>query len=159
MTVIYLAVSNVLFDMNTPCIVIIVNLTSKTLIFNKDIYLGSIYKYINISYIIIDITKAFIVVAATSTAVFKLFTATQKVAMLSSRYQRTSLTSTPFENSIPTISIEFIFILKIEAILIAEYITMFNPNLESILYTNDFLKLTSFTFINDAIYTIIVNII
>ncbi len=75
MTVIYLAVSNVLFDMNTPCIVIIVNLTSKTLIFNKDIYLNSIHKYIDILYIIIDMAKAFIAVAVTSIAVFEPFIA------------------------------------------------------------------------------------
>jgi len=69
----HLIVSNVFFDINTLCIVIIVNLTNKTFTFNKDTYLGSIYKYIDISYIIIDIAKTFTAVATTFTAVSKPF--------------------------------------------------------------------------------------
>ncbi len=74
-TTIYSVVFNVLLDISTLCIVIIVNLISKTLIFSKGICLGSIYECIDMLYIIIDMAKAFIIVATASTAVFKLFTA------------------------------------------------------------------------------------
>ncbi len=75
MITIYPAVFNILLDTSTLCIVIIINLINKTLIFNKDIYLSSIYKYIDILYIIIDIAKVFTAIVATSTTVFKPFTA------------------------------------------------------------------------------------
>ncbi len=72
-TTIYPIVLNILFDANTLYIVIIINLTNKTLILNKNICLDSIYKYIDILYIIINIAKVFTVVTTTSIAVFELF--------------------------------------------------------------------------------------
>ncbi len=75
MIVIYPVIFNVLLDASIFYIVIIVNPTSKTLIFNKDIYLSSIYEYIDILYIIIDITKAFIAVTIAFIAVFEPFIA------------------------------------------------------------------------------------
>ena len=79
--------------------------------------------------------------------------------MLGSRYQRTSLTSAPFENSISIINAEFTFILKIKVILITEYATKLNPNFKSTLYIDDLLKPTSSTSVNDIIYAIITNAI
>ncbi len=79
--------------------------------------------------------------------------------MFGFKYQRISLISTPFENGIFTIDVEFIFILKVEVILIVEYPTNPNPVFKFIFYINNILKTVSFTFINDTIYTIITNII
>ena len=73
MIVIYLAVSNILFDTNIPWIVIIINFTNKVFIFNKNIHLGIIYEYIDISYIIIDFMKVFTAITITSIVVFELF--------------------------------------------------------------------------------------
>ncbi len=70
---IYPIVPNVLFDTNTLWIVIIINLTNKAFIFSKSIYLGIIYEYVDIFYIIIDFIKVFITIAITSTVVFKPF--------------------------------------------------------------------------------------
>ncbi len=74
-TAIYPTVPNVLLDINTPYIVIIINLTNKTLIFNKGIRLSSIHEYIDTLYIIINMTKTFTAVVITSIAVFKPFIA------------------------------------------------------------------------------------
>ncbi len=79
--------------------------------------------------------------------------------MFGSRYQRTSLTSVLFENSIFAINVEFTFILKIEAILIVKYTTKFDFNLEFISYIDNLLKLASSISVNDTIYTIITNAI
>src|SRR6266699_2502947 len=79
--------------------------------------------------------------------------------MLGFRYQRTSLTSALFENGIFVMNVEFTFTLEIEAILIVEYITRSNPNLESTPYADNLLKPASFTSVNDAVYTITVGII
>ncbi len=76
MTVTHPAVLNVLLDINTPYIVIIINLINKTLILSKSTRLSSIYECIDISYIIIDMAKAFIAIVTASTAVFKLFITT-----------------------------------------------------------------------------------
>ena len=73
MTTIYLTILNVLLDINTLHIVIIVNPINKTLIFSKGIHLNSIHECIDISYIIIDITKAFIAIVTIFTAVFEPF--------------------------------------------------------------------------------------
>jgi len=73
-TIIYPAIPNTLLDISILYIVIIVNPINKTFTFNKNIYLGSIYKCIDILYIIINITKAFTAVAIAFTAVFKPFT-------------------------------------------------------------------------------------
>ncbi len=73
MIAIHSTVSNALFDTNTPQIVIIINFINKVFIFNKSTCLGWIYKCIDISYIIIDIVKAFITFAITSITGFKLF--------------------------------------------------------------------------------------
>ena len=75
MTAIYPTVPNIFLDTNTLYIVIIANLISKTFTFNKGTRLGSIHEYIDTSYIIIDITKAFIAIATASITVSKLFTA------------------------------------------------------------------------------------
>jgi len=136
-----------------------VNFTSKTLILSKDIHLSSIHEYIDTLYIIIDIAKAFTAVAVASITVSKPFIATQKAAMLGSRYQRTSLTSAPFENGILTMNIEFTFIPKVEAILITKYATRLDFNLKSTFYTDNLLKPVSSISVNDIIYTIIVNTI
>jgi len=56
-------------------------------------------------------------------------------------------------------NVEFTFTLEIEAILIVEYITRSNPNLESTPYADNLLKPASFTSVNDAVYTITVGII
>ncbi len=159
MIAIYPAVPNVFLDTSTFYIVIIVNPTNKTLIFNKGMYLSSIHKCIDTLYIIIDIAKAFTAVVITFIAVFEPFTAIQKAVMLGSRYQRTSLASVPFENGIFTISVEFIFILKVEAILIAKHATRFDSNPKSIPCVNNLLKPASSIFVNDIIYAIIANAI
>ncbi len=75
MTAIYLTILNVLLDINILCIVIIINLINKTLIFSKGTRLDSIYECIDISYIIINIVKAFIAIVAASIAIFELFIA------------------------------------------------------------------------------------
>jgi len=62
-TAIYLAAIYAVLDSNTPKIAILTNLTKKCLEFNKNIRLGTIYKYVDIVYIIVDISKAFIIVA------------------------------------------------------------------------------------------------
>ncbi len=79
--------------------------------------------------------------------------------MFNFKYQRIFLTLISFENGILAIGVEFTLILKIEAILIAEHIINFNSVFEPTLYINNLLKTASSIFINDAIYTIIVNII
>ncbi len=79
--------------------------------------------------------------------------------MFGSRYQRTSLVLILFENGIFAINVEFTFTLEIEVILIIKYVTRFDSNLKSISYVDNLLKPTSFTFVSDAIYAIIVNVI
>ncbi len=161
MTVIYLVVLNVFFDANTLRIVIIVNLTNKVFTFNKSIYLGIIHEYIDIFYIIIDFTKAFIAIITTSIIVFELFIIIQKEVVFGFRYQRISLVLISFENNILAINVEFIFILKTKVILIAKYITRTNLYFDSefILYINNLLKLTFSISISNIIYTIITDII
>ncbi len=56
-------------------------------------------------------------------------------------------------------SVEFIFILEIEVILIVKYTTRFDFNFKFILYINNLLKPIFFISINDTIYTIIANVI
>ncbi len=135
MIAIYSAVFNIFFDTNISQIIIIINSTNKAFIFNKNIYLGSIYKYIDILYI----------------------------TMFSSRYLRVSLTLTSFQNDILAINVEFTFIPEVEVILIIEHVIDLNfnlcPDLESTFYTDNFLKLTFSTSVNNVIYTIIANII
>ncbi len=76
MITIYLVVFNVFFNVNILRIIFIINSISKALTFSKGICFGTIYKYIDIFYIIIDFTKTFITIAATSTTISKLFITT-----------------------------------------------------------------------------------
>ena len=73
MTVIHPAVFNALIDANIPRIILMINPTNKALTFNKGTCLGTIYKYIDISYIITDFIKAIIAIAVTSTTVSEPF--------------------------------------------------------------------------------------
>jgi len=75
MIVTHLTISNTLFNVNIPRIILMVNPINKALTFNKSIYLNTIYKYIDISYIIIDFIKVITAIAVTSTIIFKPFTA------------------------------------------------------------------------------------
>ncbi len=65
MITIHPTVFNILFDINTPWIVIMINLINKAFIFNKNIYLGIIHEYID--------TKTFTIIITTSTIIFELF--------------------------------------------------------------------------------------
>ncbi len=56
-------------------------------------------------------------------------------------------------------NVEFILILEVEAILIAEYTTRLDSNLKSTFYIDNLPKPVFFIFINDIIYTIIINVI
>ncbi len=64
-TTIYPTVIYTILDNNTLKIVILANPIKKRLEFNKNIQLGTIYKYINTMYIIIDIIKAFVIITTT----------------------------------------------------------------------------------------------
>src|SRR6266699_2593419 len=55
----------IVLDNNTPKIAILMNPIKKYLEFNKNIRLGTIYKYIDTTYIITDIIKAFVTVTTT----------------------------------------------------------------------------------------------
>ncbi len=158
-TVIYPAISNVFLDINIPRIIIMVNPTSKVFILNKGICLGSIYKCINILYIITNITKTFTVVVIASTTVFELFTIIQKAVMFGFRYLRVLLISALCQNDILGMNTEFIFMLKVKVILIAEYVVDPNldlcPDFESIFYINNFLKPASFIPVSNTIYIIL----
>jgi len=79
--------------------------------------------------------------------------------MFGFRYQWTSLTLILFENDIFAIDVEFIFILKVEIILIIEYAINLDPVFEPTLYIDNLLKIAFFISISDIVYTIIVNII
>ena len=74
MIIMHPVVFNAFLDISTLYIVIIVNFTSKILIFNKSIYLDLIYEYIDTLYIIINITKTFIIVVIAFTTISELFT-------------------------------------------------------------------------------------
>jgi len=63
MTVIYPTAVHTVLDSNISKIAILMNLIKKRLEFNKNIRLGTIYKYIDITYIIMDIIKIFVVMA------------------------------------------------------------------------------------------------
>ncbi len=73
MIVIYPAVPNVFFDMNILWIVVIINLINKAFIFSRDMCFDTIYKCVDISYIMINITKAFTTIVVASTTVSKPF--------------------------------------------------------------------------------------
>ncbi len=85
-TTIYLAVVHIVLDNNIFKIIILTNSTKKYLEFNKNIRLGTIYKYINITYIIIDIFNAFVVVATISFILSDPFSTVQKKTIFSNRY-------------------------------------------------------------------------
>ncbi len=161
MITIYPIVFNTLFNINTFQIVIIINLINKVFIFNKNICLSTIHKYINISYIIIDFIKIFITITAISITIFKPFTIIQIKAIFGFRYQYIFLTSTSFENDIFVINVEFILTLKTEATLIIKYTAKTNLyfNLEFTLYINNLLKSAFSISINDTVYTIITDTI
>ena len=73
MITIYLVVFNVFFNVNILRIIFIINSISKALTFSKGICFGTIYKYIDIFYIIINFTKTFTIIITTSTIIFELF--------------------------------------------------------------------------------------
>src|SRR6266699_4155673 len=62
-TATYPVVAYTVLDNNTPKIAILANPTKKRLELNKNIRLKIIYKYIDIVYIMIDISKVFDIVA------------------------------------------------------------------------------------------------
>jgi len=70
---IYPAVVYMVLDNNTLKIVILVNLIKKCLEFNKNIQLETIYKYIDIMYIMTDIIKIFITMTTTSSVLSDFF--------------------------------------------------------------------------------------
>ncbi len=72
-TAIYPIVVYIVLDNNTLKIAIFTNPIKKCLEFNKNIRLETIYKYIDITYIMIDIIKVFVVVAIVSSVFLNLF--------------------------------------------------------------------------------------
>src|SRR6266566_1562197 len=66
MTTIYPAAVYTVLDSKIPKIAILANPTKKRLELNKNIQLGTIYKYVDTTYIIADISKVFVVMATTS---------------------------------------------------------------------------------------------
>src|SRR6266566_7868095 len=65
-TAIYPTVVYTVLNNNIPRITIFTNPIKKCLEFNKNIWLKTIYKYIDIAYIITDIIKIFVVITTTS---------------------------------------------------------------------------------------------
>ena len=74
-TTIYLTVVYTVLDNNTPKIAILANPTKKRLELSKNIRLKTIYKCVNTIYIIIDISKAFVIMAIASSIFSDLFSA------------------------------------------------------------------------------------
>ena len=66
MTAIYPAATYTVLDSNILKIVILTNLIKKHLELNKNIQLETIYKCVDITYIITDIIKVFVVITTTS---------------------------------------------------------------------------------------------
>ena len=64
-TTIYLAVIYTILNNNIPKIAILMNSIKKRLKFNKNTQLRTIYKCVDIMYIITDITKAFVIITTT----------------------------------------------------------------------------------------------
>ncbi len=69
---IYLTTSNIILDSTTPKIVILVNLIKKALKINKDIYIATIYKYIDIIYFMINSFRVFVILTTALTAISEL---------------------------------------------------------------------------------------
>jgi|SRR6266566_6552304 len=72
-TATYPAVVHTVLNNNTPKIVILANSTKKCLELNKNIRLKTIYKCIDIVYIMTDITKAFAIIITTFSILSDLF--------------------------------------------------------------------------------------
>ncbi len=119
---IYLTVVHMVLKSNIFKIAILVNPIKKYLEFNKNIQLKTIYKCVDIVYIMTDIIKAFVIMAIASSILSDLFSTVQKETIFGNRYQNINFIIQPFKKDIelPIFGAEFIFILEIEAIFIVE---------------------------------------
>ena len=90
-TAIYLAVVYIVLNSNILKIAILVNPIKKYLEFNKNIWLKTIYKYIDIVYIMMNIIKAFVIITTASFVFSDLFSTVQKETIFSNRYQNVNL--------------------------------------------------------------------
>ncbi len=90
-TAIYPAVVYTVLNNNIPKIAILTNPTKKRLEFNKNIQLETIYKCVDTTYIITDITKAFAIMATTSFVLSDLFFTVQKKTIFDNKYQNVNL--------------------------------------------------------------------
>ena len=120
--VIYLVVVYMVLDNNIFKIAILTNSTKKHFELNKNIQLGTIYKYIDTTYIMIDIIKAFVVVTTAFFIFSDLFSTIQKKIIFNNRYQNVNFIIQPFEKGIelPVFGTEFIFISEIETMFIVK---------------------------------------
>ncbi len=123
MTATHLAVAHAVLDNNIPKIAILANPTKKRLELSKNIRLGTIHKCVDTTYIIADISKAFVVMATASSVLSDLFSAVQKETIFGNRYQNVNLIIQPFEKGIelPIFRAEFTLTPEIEAMFTAEF--------------------------------------
>ncbi len=114
---IYIVLNNNIFK-----IIIFTNPNKKYLEFNKNIRLETIYKYIDITYIITNIIKIFTIMATTSSIFSDLFSTVQKETIFGNRYQNINLIIQLFEKNIELLvfGAEFTFTPEIEAMFIIE---------------------------------------
>ncbi len=90
-TAIYPAVVYTVLNNNIPKIAILTNPTKKRLELSKNIRLKIIHKCTNTAYIIVDISKAFAIMATTSFVLSDLFFTVQKKTIFDNRYQNVNL--------------------------------------------------------------------
>src|SRR6266699_5941651 len=123
MTATYPAAAYTVLDNKTPRIAIFTNSTKKRLELSKNIRLETIHKYTDTTYIMADISKAFVAVATTSSVLSNPFSAVQKETIFGNRYQNVNLVIQPFEKGIelPIFRAEFTLTPEIEAMFTAEF--------------------------------------
>ncbi len=83
---IYLAATYTVLNNNILKIAILTNSTKKHLEFNKNIQLGTIYKYVDTMYIITDITKTFTTMTTTFSIFSDPFSTVQKETIFDNKY-------------------------------------------------------------------------
>ena len=128
MIAIYLIATYTVLDNNISRIAIFANPIKKCLEFSKNIRLETIYKYVDIIYIIIDIIKIFVAIAIASSVFSDLFSTVQKETIFNNRYQNINLIIQPFEKGIElsVFGTEFMFISKIETIFTVKF-SIYSP--------------------------------
>ena|SRR6266566_2085667 len=90
-TAIYPTVAYIILNNNILKIAIFTNLTKKRLEFNKNTQLKTIYKYIDTTYIIADISKVFVIMTTTSSILLDPFSTVQKKTIFNNKYQNVNL--------------------------------------------------------------------